>query len=209
MSSKSAWRGVVEQFRRVMTPKGRQASGFYSIEGIRLHERALRAEMPIQQVIVGENWAKRPFPRTETLLQNLKQANIPITTVPDDVINEFVNGRSLGAILGLIKLPQLPTLSELTSQTKTPLFLVAVDVVDPGNVGAMVRTAHASGCTGLITVGVSDPFNPKAVRNSMGSIFKLPVVRYDAARLHCLLICEVRALRVWERPLLVVLCCLR
>ncbi len=184
MSSESNWRGVVEMVRRVATPKGRAASGLYSIEGIRLHERALRAGVPIQQVVVGESWGKRPSLRTTTLLQDLKNADCPITIVPDAVMDELVNGRSLGSILGLIKLPLLPTLSELIAQPTAPLFLVAVNVVDPGNVGAMVRTAHASGCTALVAVGVSDPFHPKAVRNSMGSLFKLPVVRVeDAAEL--------------------------
>ncbi|KAA3664465.1 MAG: RNA methyltransferase [Chloroflexi bacterium] len=178
MADESNWRGVVEMLRRVATPKGRAASGFYSIEGIRLHERALRASVPIQQVVVGESWEKRPFSRTHTLLQTLKKSNTPVTIVPDAVMDGLVNGRSLGSILSLIKLPQLPTIFELIAEADPPLLLVAVDVVDPGNVGAMVRTAHASGCTALVTVGVSDPFHPKAVRNSMGSIFKLPIVSY-------------------------------
>jgi TrmH family RNA methyltransferase len=51
-----------------------------------------------------------------------------------------------------------------------------VDVVDPGNVGGMMRTAHALGADLLVTVGGSDPYHPRAVRTSMGSIFKLPLV---------------------------------
>jgi len=167
--------------RRVATPKGRVAAGCYSIEGIRLHERALRAGMPMQQVVVGESWGKRPSSRIQQLLQDLNHVDCPIMMAPDDVMGELTNGRSLGAILGLIKLPRLPTLPELIAKTERSLLLVAVNVVDPGNVGAMVRTAHASGCTGLVAVGVSDPFHPKAVRNSMGSLFKLPVARYEDA----------------------------
>src|SRR5690606_37519383 len=57
-----------------------------------------------------------------------------------------------------------------------PTLLVAVDVVDPGNVGGMMRTAHALGADLFIAAGGSDPYHPRAVRTSMGSLFKLPLV---------------------------------
>ena len=58
------------------------------------------------------------------------------------------------------------------------LVLLAVDVQDPGNVGAMVRAAEAAGATGFIACGASaDPFGWKALRGSMGSAFRLPVAR--------------------------------
>ena len=59
-----------------------------------------------------------------------------------------------------------------------PLVVVAVDVQDPGNVGAIVRVAEAGGATGVIAAGASaDPFGWKALRGSMGSALRLPVVR--------------------------------
>jgi TrmH family RNA methyltransferase len=68
--------------------------------------------------------------------------------------------------------------------TGTPLVVVACDVQDPGNVGAMVRVAEAAGATGLIAAGrCADPFGPKALRGSMGSALRLPiaVAEVDAA----------------------------
>ena len=56
------------------------------------------------------------------------------------------------------------------------VYLVLVDVVEPGNVGALIRTALASGACGAICVGSSDPFHSKAVRTSLGSLFKLPLL---------------------------------
>jgi TrmH family RNA methyltransferase len=58
-----------------------------------------------------------------------------------------------------------------------PLVIVAVDVQDPGNVGAMLRVAEAAGATGAIVAGASaDPFGWKAVRGSMGSALRLPLI---------------------------------
>jgi TrmH family RNA methyltransferase len=57
-----------------------------------------------------------------------------------------------------------------------PLIVVAVDLQDPGNLGAMIRSAEAGGATGVIVAGASaDPWSWKALRAAMGSTFRLPV----------------------------------
>jgi TrmH family RNA methyltransferase len=57
------------------------------------------------------------------------------------------------------------------------LVVVAVDILDPGNVGAIVRVAEAAAATGLVAAGAcADPFGWKALRGSMGSAFRLPIV---------------------------------
>lgn len=72
-----------------------------------------------------------------------------------------------------------------------PLVLVALGVQDPGNVGAMVRSADAGGVTGVLLDGqAADPWGWKALRASMGSVFRLPVLRDDAA---------IDRLRGWQR----------
>jgi TrmH family RNA methyltransferase len=64
-----------------------------------------------------------------------------------------------------------------------PLALVAESVQDPGNLGAMIRTAEAAGATGVVACGASaDPFGWKALRGAMGSTFRLPVARVTSAR---------------------------
>jgi TrmH family RNA methyltransferase len=58
------------------------------------------------------------------------------------------------------------------------LILGAVDVQDPGNVGAIVRSAEAAGATGVLLCGISaDPWSWKALRAAMGSTFRMPVLR--------------------------------
>ncbi len=167
---KTAW------IKQVATAKGRKRYGRFSIEGTRLFERAIRARMPITHALAGETFGQNA--RERALLSALGETGCRIAIISDDEMSALTDGRSLGAIVGLIKMPAPPPLAALLKEQ--PLLLTAVDIVDPGNVGAMVRTAHALGAAAFITIGVSDPFHPKAVRTAMGSLFKLPIYRFPA-----------------------------
>ncbi len=62
-----------------------------------------------------------------------------------------------------------------------PLGIALWHVADPGNVGALLRTADAFGAFVALSEGCADPTGPKAVRASMGAIFRVPVVSFDDA----------------------------
>lgn len=180
MDQANNWHGTVEKIRRAGTRKGRVTSGFFSIEGIRLHERAVRAGVHVQQAIITSRFQHDPSNRIQALLAELSDQGCRLETVPEKVIREITGGRDLGQILGLVRLPEQRQLDEVvTTERKAPLLLVAVDVKDPGNVGALLRTAHASGATAFVATGITDPFHPKALRTTMGSLFKLPVLLYS------------------------------
>jgi TrmH family RNA methyltransferase len=78
-----------------------------------------------------------------------------------------------------------------------PMVVVAVDVQDPGNVGALVRSAEAGGATGVVaTSGSADPFGWKALRGAMGSAFRLPIARVADAGEAIALVRRVAGLRI-------------
>lgn len=179
------WRGVVEMIRRTYTAAGRQQSGLYSIEGTRLVERALRANVPIAHVLISEQYAADPTSRVQQLLASLHTGNCPLTTAPTPILADLTHNRNLGQIIALAAHPisQSPNFQSLISNlpvSQSPLFLIALDITDPGNTGALLRTAHAAGATGLITVGRTDPYHPRAVLTSRGSLFKLPLLHYES-----------------------------
>ena len=84
--------------------------------------------------------------------------------------------RTPAGVVALAERPE-PSAHDLW-RAGTPLIVGAIDIQDPGNVGAIVRAAEAGGATGVVTTpGSADPFGWKALRGAMGSAFRLPVVR--------------------------------
>lgn len=87
--------------------------------------------------------------------------------------------RSPSGVAALAFRPDWPT--EPMLHDPRALVLVAVEVQDPGNVGAVVRSAEAGGATAVLaTAGSADPFGWKALRGSMGSALRLPLGRAHA-----------------------------
>jgi TrmH family RNA methyltransferase len=178
------WRGILANIERAATAPGRAALGRFSIEGARLHERALAAGAAPEAALVAESFRRAAADRTRHLLRGLQAAHCRIHSVPDEVVSGLTEGRGGGAIVGLVRIPEPPTLDRALADCggSPAILLVAVEVEEPGNVGALVRTALASGAAAFLAVGPSDPFHPKAVRTSMGSLFRLPVRRYRTFR---------------------------
>lgn len=169
--------GTVEMVRRTMTAAGRRQSGLYPIEGFRLHERALRAGLSLELTLIADTVLQDAAPRVQQLLRSLQSATRQWQSIPNDTMTHLVDGRGLGHLISLVKIPADIKLADVS--TAPSLLLVAHEIVDPGNVGAMVRTGHASGISAFVTVGVSDPYHPKAVRTSMGSLFKTAICHYE------------------------------
>ena len=172
------WRGVLADIERVATAAGRGAVGSYSIEGTRLHERALAAGVELHEAVASERFIASDEPRVRRLLDRLEAADCCLHVVAADVVAGLTDGRGIGEIVGLVRIPRPPQLETLLSDQagRVPLLLVAVGIEDPGNIGALVRTALAAGAAGFIGISPCDPFHPRAVRTSMGSLFRLPVI---------------------------------
>src|SRR5207237_9700502 len=100
-------------------------------------------------------------------------------TGPASVIDAISPVRSSSPIVALACRPS--TDEARLYRSAAPLVIVAVDVQDPGNVGAIVRVAEAAGATGVVAAGASaDPFGWKALRGSMGSALRVPIAGGDS-----------------------------
>jgi TrmH family RNA methyltransferase len=181
-ATRTPWGGLLAAIERTATRRGRERQGCYAIEGLRLHERALRAGLRVEQALVGESFAAPRSPRVERLHAALIAGGCRLALAPDEVLARLCAGRGLGGIVGLVRMPPWRSLPDVLRGHPQPFaVLVGVDVADPGNVGGLLRTALACGAAAYVAVGRGDPFHPRAVRISMGSLFKLPVARYARA----------------------------
>lgn len=83
-------------------------------------------------------------------------------------------------IMALVKQKKKISLAEIAGYSASPLLLVLDRIQDPGNLGTMIRTSEAAGATGVImNTGTVDPYSPKVVRSTMGSIFRVPFLVLD------------------------------
>ena len=170
---------MLANLERTGTLLGRRRTGLCTIEGTRLHERALRAGVRIEASLVSAACLSAPDERIRRLVADLAAAGVALHVAPDDIVERLTCGRGLGPIVGLARIPPVVPLERALAAgpIHPPVLLAALGITDPGNTGALVRTAHASGAAAFLAVHPTDPFHPRAVRTSMGSVFRIALVR--------------------------------
>jgi TrmH family RNA methyltransferase len=159
----------VARLRRLHERKGRQHSGTFLAEG---------PDCVSAAISVG--WVKQVFaiPGHEVSALAMQQG-IDVIEAEDRVISAMTDTQSSQGIVAECALPDI-SLSQVL-QGSGPV-VVCDQLADPGNLGTIVRTAEAVAAAGvLVTHGSVDPWNPKVVRSSAGSIFRMPVVTVSSA----------------------------
>jgi TrmH family RNA methyltransferase len=148
------------------------------LDGAHLVGDAVSAGITVQ--IAAVTSASLESDDLQELITALGGQGVEVTLVSASVMDALSPVRSPSAIVALAERPATGT-AQLFGRG-VPLIVVAVDVQDPGNVGAIVRVAEAAGATGLVAAGASaNPFGWKALRGSMGSALRLPIVAGGAA----------------------------
>jgi TrmH family RNA methyltransferase len=141
------------------------------LDGAHLVADAIAAQLRIDLAAVTP--ASREEVEIQPLIAALADAGVSVATVAQPVMDAVSPVRSSSGIVALAARPSIPP--DRLYAGPAPLVVVAVDVQDPGNVGAIVRVAEAAGATGVVSAGASaNPFGWKALRGSMGSALRLP-----------------------------------
>ncbi|MGB3410944.1 MAG: RNA methyltransferase [Microthrixaceae bacterium] len=113
----------------------------------------------------------------DDVVWDARDAGVDVRDVVDGglaKVLDLVSPRAMVAVAA-IRTTELQDLTTAAAEAQRPL-LVLVGLADPGNVGTLLRTAEATGATGVVlTEGSADIFNPKTVRASAGSLFRVPV----------------------------------
>lgn len=94
----------------------------------------------------------------------------------EEVFGSVVETQSPQGVAALL-VPPVSTLEDVLRDRENALILIAAGLQDPGNLGTLVRSAEAFGASGLLTTpGAVSAWNQKALRASVGSVFRVPVV---------------------------------
>jgi TrmH family RNA methyltransferase len=147
-----------------------------AIEGDHLLEEALRSGMVLKTVFVSE---RRAVPE-------IVPRGVEVTRLTEEVFGSVVETRSPQGLAALMVPPvrQLEDVVGSVSFREAGLILVVVGLQDPGNLGTLVRSAEAFGAAGVLaTPGTVSAWNQKALRASVGSVFRVPVVGVTASDL--------------------------
>jgi TrmH family RNA methyltransferase len=170
------WRKCIHLIQELSVPRARRRSGLFTLEGYRSLERAFRNGAPLESVLVSETVIAGGNERNARVVEEANRLGVPLHAAPDDVVSELTGGRGLGDVFAVLRRPPEPKLEELIRPEGRTLLVVGWNLGDPGNTGAVIRSALAAGAAGFVAVGTTDPWHPKAVRTSMGSLFALPIL---------------------------------
>jgi RNA methyltransferase, TrmH family len=157
------------------------------LDGAHLVADALAANLVVTLAAVTQSSLEKTD--IHELATSLSRRGADVATVTAAVMDAISPVRSPSGIVALADRPAAR--ADDMYRGPAPLVVVAVDVQDPGNLGAIVRVAEAAGASGVVAAGASaNPFGWKALRGSMGSALRVPIgggdphASLDAARHH-------------------------
>jgi tRNA G18 (ribose-2'-O)-methylase SpoU len=148
--------------------------GIFVVEGDKVLHRLLDSEFTVVSVLLLESRLAEFEPK----LCARPEKDIPVFVCERPVMDELVGFEIYQGVLAIGKIPELRSLDKILAASPRPHFFVALDgLSNAENIGVLIRNCVAFGVSALI-VGetCSSPFLRRTVRNSMGAIFKLPVL---------------------------------
>ena len=156
---------IVKKIVTLNTSKGRTLHKEYLAEGLRTLERFAAAQKMPKELYVVESLytdAKILFPSAD------------VTVVTDHVMKRISSLMTPPGILGVFDLPSESLQNEVGTGNQSGLVLV--DISDPGNMGALIRSMVACGYKKIYVIGGVDPFSPKVIQASAGTIACVDVI---------------------------------
>jgi TrmH family RNA methyltransferase len=161
---------LIKDIKKLKEKKYRKDSKMFLVEGFRFIEEALDSDFEVVQIFIS---ARGEVKYENSLVKNKLQKNTKVYSISDSLFKSICDTESPQGIIAAVR--------NKSSQIKYNggFYMLADKIQDPGNMGTIIRTAHAAGAMGvIITKGTVDIYNEKTLRATMGSIFKIPIL-YD------------------------------
>jgi TrmH family RNA methyltransferase len=140
------------------------------LEGPDLIEAALESGVEFEALYVGASGSDHP--EISATVTSAAEAGVRVFALASGVLEKVADASTPQPLLAAVRFP----ITQVTAIDAHGLILILHDVRDPGNAGTIIRSADAAGVTCVVFTGQSvDPFNPKTLRATAGSIFHVPV----------------------------------
>lgn len=164
----SASNPLLKEIRRAVIRGTLTRDGCCVAESFHLLEEALRSDCRLQAVVAAESVRDA----VESHVRRL--SGLRLLVLSDALFESIAGTQASQGVIALVRPPQW----SLQQLFRGKCLVVVLDgVQDPGNAGAILRAAEAFGATGVLALkGTVSPYNPKAVRASAGSLFRVPLV---------------------------------
>ncbi|MEN6567770.1 MAG: RNA methyltransferase [Veillonellales bacterium] len=155
--------------------KKRESTGLFIAEGLRLAEEAIASGWRIPVCLFTREAYLHERGR-QVIEQLQADTSCKVMQVSDSIYSKVTDTDQPQGLMVLVGKKRYQ-FDDVILNKQNPLILVLDGLQDPGNVGTIIRTADAAGCSGvLMTKGSADLFSGKTVRAGMGSIFHLPII---------------------------------
>ena len=160
----------LEPYRTLRRPEQHKKQGIFVAEGAKVVKRLLESPLPIVSILMTAEWK-------EQLSSEKQLPEVPIFLAHRELLESIVGFSLHQGIMAVARVPPEQELSEACRSFSRPMVFVGLDgIASAENVGVIVRNAAAFGATGMIVSENScSPYLRRAVRNSMGAVFQLPV----------------------------------
>lgn len=168
----------VQQVRALQKRRERERTGLTVVEGVPELSRALEsADAPqggvqFQTLVLCESLVSEAG---RGILEKLCEASETVLHVTSEIFTKLAYRETSGGMVATV----IPPRYELATLRlgETPFVLVLEAIEKPGNLGATLRSADGAGVDAVVVCdGITDPFNPNAIRSSLGTVFSVPIV---------------------------------
>ena len=163
----------LQPYATLRRPLEHERQGIFIAESAKVVQRLLESRLTVVSVVLPGKWLVEFRPLLEA-----RPENVAVYLAEKKLLESLVGFSMFQGVLAVGKVPPPVSLDDILSKSPKPQLLVAIDeLANAENIGALVRNCVAFGVQALIVGETSSsPFLRRAVRNSMGTIFQLPVI---------------------------------
>jgi tRNA G18 (ribose-2'-O)-methylase SpoU len=162
----------LEPYRHMKWQFEQRQQGIFVAEGEKVVRRLLESQLPVISALLLERW----FVELEPLLKS-RSEKIQVYVAERPLLEQIIGFAIYQGALAVGRAPANARLDEILARDKSPLIVAAEGISSAENIGGLVRNCAAFGVSGIITAESScSPYLRRAVRSSMGTVFKLPVL---------------------------------